>query len=172
MSLSKVYLQTSNKPGLGILGKLSHQMSSASVVGNLYFHATRWWEMLSQGLMFSVDVSGVSKNLFPGVWRCDSQLATPDDSLFCKVEENLSGSVFPSRQSLQVTEMWCIRSPSPRSTLWKLLYQNIITLDRKNYTIEILYYCSFYHLWVKRGRSALGVWWLSQKFKSWWIPKS
>ena len=48
---------------------------------------------------------GVSKNLFPGVWRCDSRLATPDDSLFCKVEENLSGSVFPSRQTLQVTEM-------------------------------------------------------------------
>ena len=62
-------------------------------------------EMLSQCLMFSVDVSGVSKNLFPGVWQCDSWLAIPDGSLFCKVEENLSGSVFPSRQSLQITKM-------------------------------------------------------------------
>ena len=41
MLLSKVYLQTSKKPGLDILGQLSHQMSSASIVGNIYFHATR-----------------------------------------------------------------------------------------------------------------------------------
>ena len=55
--------------------------------------------------MFSVDMSSVSKNRFPGVWQCDSWLATPDDSLFGKVEESLSGSVFPSGQTLQVTKM-------------------------------------------------------------------
>ena len=36
-SLSKIWWQTSNWADLDILGKLSRQMSSASVLGNPYF---------------------------------------------------------------------------------------------------------------------------------------
>ena len=41
MSLTEFWWQHSTRPGPDILGKLSHQMFSASVPGNLYFQVTR-----------------------------------------------------------------------------------------------------------------------------------
>lgn len=63
-----------DRPGLDILGKLSHQMlSAASIVGNLYFH-----QMVcrsNQSLVLSLDGSQESKSLFLGVWQHKDQLA-------------------------------------------------------------------------------------------------
>ena len=42
MSSSKVWWQASNTSSRDILGKLSHQMLSASILGNLYFQVTIW----------------------------------------------------------------------------------------------------------------------------------
>ena len=39
---------TSNKPNLDILGKLSHPMSPASVLGNFYYKVTRWCAVWSR----------------------------------------------------------------------------------------------------------------------------
>ena len=47
---------TSNKPNLDILGKLSHPMCPASVLGNFYFHFTRWCAVWSGFGAFFRDV--------------------------------------------------------------------------------------------------------------------
>ena len=77
----KVWWQISFAPGLDSLGKLSHQMSSALVQGNLYCQVTRRMRRASQASVLSLGLSCDSKSLFPGVGRHHSWLAMPDKDL-------------------------------------------------------------------------------------------
>lgn len=85
-----------DRPGLDILGKLSHQMlSAASILGNLYFH-----QMVcrsSQSLVLSLDGSQESKSLFLGVWQHKDQLAIHYKGPSREVQKNLSGGVQVAR---------------------------------------------------------------------------
>lgn len=76
-------------------------MSSASILGNLYFRVTRC-ASFSQGLVLSLDMLRESKSLFPGIWWPCGWLAIPDKGLFSKDEEVLSEGVFSERQSIQI----------------------------------------------------------------------
>lgn len=100
---TSVNSKPSSRPGLDILGKLSHPMSSASILGNLCLRSQKVW--------------GECANLFPGVWQYECWLAAPDRGLSSETEES-SWNLFQQRTS-PGWKVWCRRLLYPESLLWK-----------------------------------------------------
>ena len=122
---SKIWQQTSNRFGPYILGKLSHQNFSASILGNLYFWIPDYvWLHLKFGVFFRYNVNPRVHSLKFGSIRVDYQYLMGhlqrvilERELFWK--ESYSRGIFSSRQNLQITRCKCLKSLSPEVTLWK-----------------------------------------------------
>lgn len=114
---SKVWWQISNRPGLDIFGKLSQQLSSASIQGNLLSGHQMFWRS-RQGLVLSLGVSYENKSCIP--WSFAAR------GLVVLIAASFSWCLFQQMKVPGCKIRWS-RSYSPKSALWKrLFYQNVI----------------------------------------------
>ena len=126
MSSSKIWWQTSRRPGPAILGKLYLKMSSALLLGNLYF---QMMGMSSQRSMLSFSESHESKSLVLGLWQHKCWLAVPGKSLSHKLEESSYWGIFSSRKNHARKNLHGVMLKvfiSQRYTGKRLLYWNMV----------------------------------------------
>ena len=128
---SKIWQQTSNRPGPDILGKLSHQMSSASILGNLYFRSPDWTCTRCCSAL-SIGVSHESKSLFPGVWWHRGWLAVPDWAFPVRLKRIVLEVSFPIDKISRLQDMMLTVLVSWECTVKRLLYQNMVIFNRNN----------------------------------------
>ena len=127
MSSQKDQKQTSNKPGLDILGKLSDLICFNFRKSFLSIHKM----MCSQGSALSLGMSHESKSLFLGVWQHKVWLAVPDRSLCRGLKKVFIEVSFPIDKISRLQGVMLKVFVSQEHTVKRLLYQNMVIFKNK-----------------------------------------
>ena len=113
--------------GLDILGKLSHQMPSASILGNLYFQVTDEMQVQS-GFSAFLMVSHESQSLFFGVWWHKAWLVVLDRAFPGMLKRVLLEMSFPIDKISKLQGMMLKVFIS--HTVKRLLYPIVVVYNR------------------------------------------
>lgn len=146
MLSSKVWKQTSKRPGLDILGKLVSSEAICFCSRKSLLSGQQRMYRSSKVFAFYLGVPCESKSIFLRVWLHKSKLAIPDGASPVRLKRVLLEVSFPIDRISRLQGVMLKIFYSEGCTVKIFLYKTIVIFNRSNYAIAILAYLSFLSL--------------------------